>query len=102
MFPASFSLHRSGGLSMSRFFALGWLKTAKVSRNRPSKSGRAGKQLRRARYTPRLEILEDRMLPSTFTVLNLADSGTGSLRQAVLAANAHPGADVIDFADELH
>src|SRR6266851_4111861 len=35
---------------------------------------------------------------STFTVLNLADSGPGSLRQAVLDANAQPGTDVIDFA----
>ena len=37
-------------------------------------------------------LLEDRTVPSTFTVLNLADSGEGSLRQAVLDANAHPGA----------
>src|SRR5262249_47704607 len=45
-----------------------------------------------------LEALEDRFLPSTFTVLNDFDSGSGSLRQAVLDANGHPGADVIDFA----
>ena len=45
-----------------------------------------------------LERLEDRTVPSTFTVSNLADSGPGSLRQAVLDANAHPGADVIRFA----
>ena len=36
-----------------------------------------------------------------FTVLNLADSGPGSLRQAVLDANARPGADTIRFADGL-
>jgi hypothetical protein len=46
--------------------------------------------------------LEDRSLLSTFTVTNLFDSGPGSLRQAVLSANAHPGADVIDFAHGLH
>jgi hypothetical protein len=40
---------------------------------------------------PRLEALEDRTLPSTFTVLNLADSGVGSLRQAVLDANPTAG-----------
>jgi hypothetical protein len=45
-----------------------------------------------------IEALEDRTVPSTFTVLNLADSGTGSLRQAVLDANANPGADLISFA----
>src|SRR5262249_45076447 len=37
-------------------------------------------------------------VPSTFLVENLADSGLGSLRQAILNANALPGADVIDFA----
>src|SRR5262245_32066555 len=55
----------------------------------------------RRRFVPRLELLEGRALPSTFTVLNLADSGDGSLRQAVLAANANPGPDAIDFADGL-
>ena len=45
--------------------------------------------------------LEDRTVPSTFTVLNLADSGPAPLRQAILDANANPGADVIDFADGL-
>jgi hypothetical protein len=43
------------------------------------------------------ERLEDRSVPSTFTVLNLHDSGTGSLRQAILGADASPGADVINF-----
>src|SRR5206468_1236235 len=46
--------------------------------------------------------LEDRSLPSTFTVANLNDSGAGSLRQAILSANAQPGAqpgaDVIQFS----
>src|SRR5262249_35839061 len=45
-----------------------------------------------------LEPLEDRCVPSTFTVSNLNDAGPGSLRQAVLAANASPGADVIAFS----
>jgi hypothetical protein len=50
--------------------------------------------------TPRLgvEALDDRCLPSTFTVTNLLDSGAGSLWQAVADANANPGADDIDFA----
>ena len=46
----------------------------------------------------RIEALEDRTVPSTFTVENLADSGPGSLRQAVLDANDIPGADLIRFA----
>src|SRR5262245_44177026 len=56
---------------------------------------------RRARFRPRLEPLEDRTVPSTFMVLNLADNGDGSLRQAVLDANALLGADDIRFADGL-
>ena len=47
------------------------------------------------------ELLEDRTVPSTFTVLNLADGGAGSLREAVQAANAAPGADTINFAAGL-
>ncbi|HVK13538.1 MAG TPA: hypothetical protein VM597_32625, partial [Gemmataceae bacterium] len=53
------------------------------------------------RHRPRLEALEDRSVPATFMVLNLADGGEGSLRQAVLDANAQPGADEVRFADEL-
>src|SRR5262249_36957165 len=46
-------------------------------------------------HLPRLgiEALDDRCLPSTFTVTNLFDSGSGSLRQAVSAPNANPRAD---------
>src|SRR5208283_584475 len=35
---------------------------------------------------------------ATFLVTNTNDSGVGSLRQAILDANANPGADTIDFA----
>lgn len=35
---------------------------------------------------------------ATFTVTNLANSGAGSLRQAIADANAAPGADTITFA----
>ena len=45
-----------------------------------------------------LEALEDRRLMSTFSVLNLLDSGPGSLREAITAANSAPGADLIRFA----
>jgi hypothetical protein len=34
---------------------------------------------------------------ATFTVVNTNDSGAGSLRQAILDANANPGADTIVF-----
>src|SRR6516162_9314160 len=52
-------------------------------------------------FVPRLLVLEDRTLPSTFMVSNLADSGAGSLRQAVLDANASHDTDQIVFAPSL-
>src|SRR6516165_7103032 len=53
----------------------------------------------RNRLVPRLEILEDRTLPSTLTVLNNLDSGAGSLRDAI--KNAGSG-DTIVFASSLN
>jgi len=47
--------------------------------------------------SPYLEALEDWTLLSTFTVLNTADNGAGSLRQAILDANSTPGLDTISF-----
>src|SRR6516162_9517076 len=58
---------------------------------------RRQRSLRATTYRPGLEVLEDRCLPSTFTVTNLLDTGAGSLRAAVAAANANPGADDIAF-----
>ncbi len=48
---------------------------------------------------PRLELLEDRLVPTMFTVLNTSDSGANSLRDAITQANADssPGTDVITF-----
>ena len=54
-------------------------------------------RLRRS-FVPCLEELEDRLVPSSFTVSNFKDSGAGTLRAAIVAANANPGADVINFA----
>ena len=52
----------------------------------------------RPRIRPRLEWMEDRTLLSTFIVLNTADAGPGSLRQAILDSNAAAGqANTIDF-----
>ena len=50
------------------------------------------------RVRPALEGLEDRWVPSTFTVVNTLDDGsTGSLRRAVGQANTQAGADTITF-----
>ena len=43
-------------------------------------------------------MLEGRQLMATFAVTSLQGAGAGSLRQAILDANSHPGADTIDFA----
>src|SRR5262245_15211614 len=52
----------------------------------------------------RLQPLEDRLAPATFTVSNTSDGPVtmagqlpGSLRQAIFDANALAGADTIDF-----
>src|SRR5437773_409242 len=45
-----------------------------------------------------VERLEARQLFSTFTVTSTANSGAGTLRQAILDANAAAGADTIVFA----
>jgi hypothetical protein len=46
-----------------------------------------------------VESLEARQLLSTVSVVNLLDSGPGSLREAIAAANSTPGADLIRFAN---
>src|SRR5216683_7870947 len=71
-----------------------------LARNRTARRRRPDSH--RRSFVPRLDVLEDRTLPSTFTVLNLADSGPGSLRQAIVDANANPGANTIRFAPRLH
>ena len=48
-------------------------------------------------FHPRIEGLEDRLAPATFTVTTAKNGGTGSLRAAIVSANTNPGADVIDF-----
>src|SRR5579859_1454667 len=52
--------------------------------------------MRSVRYRPHVVILEDRCLPSTVT--NLADSGSGSLRDALLNT---PAGGTINFASGL-
>jgi hypothetical protein len=63
--------------------------------------GTAGRTARRC-VVPRCEVLEDRTVPSTFTVMNLNDGGPGSLRDAIAMANATPGANTIVFTPGLH
>jgi predicted outer membrane repeat protein len=54
-------------------------------------------------YRPRVECLESRLVPTTFTVTNLLDNQPGdpliggSLRKQIDRANQHPGPDTIVF-----
>lgn len=48
-------------------------------------------------FRPRVEGLEDRLAPATFTVTTVNNAGSGSLRAAINSANAASGPDTIDF-----
>ena len=48
-------------------------------------------------FEPDFHDLERRMMPTGFLVSTVADSGAGSLRQAILDSNATPGLNTIDF-----
>src|SRR5579884_4065036 len=77
-------------------FRLWWSTLARFRTNLSRRRGRAAA----ARYRPRarrpsLEILEDRLTPSTFLVVNSADNLLpGSLRYALSQANLNPGSTV--------
>jgi hypothetical protein len=53
---------------------------------------------RPAPFLPSLEALEDRTVPSTFTVTNTNDSGMGSLREALTISK---NGDTVQFASTL-
>jgi hypothetical protein len=78
-----------------------WLRTRHPMQTSPRRRKRPPAK-RRPAFVPRLTVLEDRTLPSTFTVVNLNDSGPGSLRDAIADANANLGPDTIVFKHGLH
>ncbi len=65
--------------------------------NRKSNSSPLRLSQRIRRRLLRFQLLEDRRLLATYVVDNTEDSGVGSLRQAILDANAQPGLDSIHF-----
>jgi hypothetical protein len=68
-----------------------WLKG-----HRGQRRGR-GRRPARLRVRPGVEALEGRAVPAIFMVTSAADSGLGSLREAIRMANETPGADSIVF-----
>src|SRR3989442_173006 len=75
-------------------FSTGLISTAL----RASRTGKMGRRACTAATAAAIEPLELRTLLSAFPVKTVADSGAGSLRQAIINANAHPGADNIVLA----
>jgi hypothetical protein len=75
-----------------------WFSSSLGKRRRSAPSARShASPHKRPTWRPSLELLEGRLLPSVFLVTSTADSGANTLRQAILNANAHPGADMITF-----
>ncbi len=80
-----------------------WLQSLTRGPGRGSRTRRPGSsrgnRSRRRSFVPQLDVLEDRTVPSTLTVMNLNDGGAGSLRAAIGAAAS---GDTIQFAGGLH
>jgi hypothetical protein len=73
---------------MKLSFWLGKVKSQLATRS--TNLGRKTRTTRLLNSRPRLEILEDRTLPSTYVVTTTADSGPGSLRDAITQADTQP------------
>src|SRR5262249_4161433 len=79
-----------------------WLRKVFGPRMQGSRACRRGKPRQyQYRYRPSVERLEDRLAPASFLVTNTADSGAGSLRQAILDAKPNGVADIITFDPSL-
>jgi|GEM_PF-2965824 len=65
--------------------------------NRIKSDSRLSRAVERSRPRLAVENLEGRLLMSTYMVTTNADSGAGSLRDAISLANGHAGADSIQF-----
>jgi parallel beta-helix repeat protein len=73
---------------LRRWRPLGWARSRQPSLHSVG---------RRPRFVPRLETLEGRLAPAVFTVTNTADSGAGSLRQAIQSADTTQAPSTIQF-----
>jgi hypothetical protein len=64
----------------------------------PAAARRGGARPRKPGRAWGLEALEGRVVPATITVMNMNDSGAGSLRAAIEQADMDTSPDTIDFA----
>ncbi len=72
------------------------------TRRKPGSCAESRKPLhRQLQLQLHLESLEQRIVFNNYWVTNLADSGSGSLRAAIEAANTNPGMDTIRFNNSL-
>ena len=85
---------------MSRFPILGWLKAAARPDPRPLRKCPPARRRRPARHVLQLEVLENRLTPSTLNVTSAADDGSSGTLRAMVAA-ATPG-DTIVFDHSLN
>ena len=92
MFPHMLSPITLGGVTLPNRVLMGSMHTGLEELGDPARVARF------PRAKPFLEVLEDRRVLATFLVDTVADSGPGSLRQAILDANSAAGADTIQFA----
>jgi titin len=69
-----------------------------IIRSRSRHDARATRRLQERRRRFAVEPLEGRQMLSTFTVTNINDSGTGSLRQAIISSDATKGPNAINFS----
>ena len=74
-----------------------WLRNGKRSAPAARRRTQASPR-QRASFRPRLEAVEDRCLPSTLTVTSTSDSGHGSLRAELAAAQS---GDTLVFSPRL-
>src|SRR5262245_65565453 len=83
-------------------FLLGtWLRAMQRNAAPDAPPRQGAKRTRPHRIVPRLEVLEDRTVPSTLTVTNNLDTGVagdGSLRGQIAAAQS---GDTLNFAGSL-
>src|SRR5262245_28710570 len=88
----------SQGATLMTFLLGTWLQAMRRKAARGARAGGGAKRTRPPRIALRLEALEDRTVPSTLTATSAADSGPGSLRAEIAAAQS---GDTINFAPSL-